>query len=109
IPAGQPSRELRRCNPQVSVGLADLLDRCLAPDPRERYPDAAALAADLRRHLTDLPLQGVRNRSLVERWRKWRRRRPSAPTRFGWFLTVLAAGGFLRFSVHSPRPQGLLA
>jgi tetratricopeptide (TPR) repeat protein len=36
------------------------------------------LAADLRRHLASLPLGGVANRSLGERWRKWRRRRPLA-------------------------------
>jgi serine/threonine protein kinase/TolA-binding protein len=77
-PAGRAGQELRQRNPQVTVGLTDLLGRCLAPDARDRYPSAAALAADLRRHLSDLPLQGVRNRSFIERWRKWRRRRPSA-------------------------------
>ena len=35
---------------------------------------AGALAGDLRRHLMHLPLKGVSNRSLPERWRKWRRR-----------------------------------
>ena len=48
----------------------------LAANQAERYPNAAALAIDLRRHLTDLPLLGVRNRSWRELWRKWRRRRP---------------------------------
>lgn len=67
---------LHRCNPQVSTGLADIIHRCLAPDPADRYADAASLAADLRRHLADLPLRGVPNRSLLERWHKWRRRRP---------------------------------
>src|SRR5262249_7014946 len=33
-------------------------------------------ATDLQRHLRNLPLRGVPNRSPVERWRKWRRRRP---------------------------------
>ncbi len=61
-------------NPHVSPGLAALLRRCLAAAPEDRYPDAAALASDLRRHLNDLPLRGVSNRSVVERWRKWRRR-----------------------------------
>ncbi len=67
---------LYRRNPRVSRGLSDLIHRCLALDPGDRYPDAAALAADLRRHLANLPLHGVLNRSLAERWRKWRRRRP---------------------------------
>jgi tetratricopeptide (TPR) repeat protein len=60
----------------VSVGLRAVLARCTAAEPGERYPSAAHLAADLRRHLMNLPLRGVPNRSLVERWRKWRRRRP---------------------------------
>lgn len=86
-PAGQqrPAR-LDRCNRQVSTGLADILAKCLAEKPRARYPDAAALATDLRRHLSDLPLRGVANRSLTERWRKWRRRRPRA-----LLLTLLLA------------------
>ena len=59
-----------------SVGLADVIHRCLSERPADRYPDAAGLAADLRRHLTDQPLVGVRNRSVLERYRKWRRRQP---------------------------------
>ena len=63
---------------QVPVGLADIVDKCLAFDSRDRYPDAAQLAEDLRRHLANLPLRGVSNRSLTERWQKWRRRHPHA-------------------------------
>src|SRR5205085_8810760 len=81
---------LNRRNPQVSVGLSDIVHRCLAPDPADRYADAAALAADLRRHLADLPLRGAPNRSLRERWRKWRRRRPYSPLWAG-LLVALAA------------------
>ena len=83
------TRTLRRRNPRVSVGLADILRKCLAPDPRDRYPGAAALATDLRRHLADLPLGGVANRSPVERWRKWRRRKPHAPALAGMLLAVV--------------------
>jgi eukaryotic-like serine/threonine-protein kinase len=67
---------LSDCNPQVSVGLADIISKCLQAEPRDRYATAAALAADLRRHLHNHPLQEVRNRSLTERWRKWRQRHP---------------------------------
>jgi serine/threonine protein kinase/Tfp pilus assembly protein PilF len=72
---------LARCNPRVSPGLSDIVAKCLADRPLDRYRDAAALAIDLRRHLNDQPLRGVKNRSLRERWRKWRRRRPYAVTR----------------------------
>jgi serine/threonine protein kinase/Tfp pilus assembly protein PilF len=78
---------LDECNPQVSAGLADILSKCLEPDPQQRYADAAALAADLRRHLGNQPLRGVGKRRLWERlsqrrlletWGKWRRRQPHA-------------------------------
>lgn len=76
-PTDSPPR-LERSNPQVSLGLADIIHKCLAPLPSERYASADLLAADLRRHLADQPLRGVANRSLAERWRKWRRRKPHA-------------------------------
>jgi serine/threonine protein kinase/Flp pilus assembly protein TadD len=70
----------------VSCGLCDIVRKCTALDPTARYQDADKLADDLRRHLKDLPLRGVRNRSVVERWRKWRRRHPGA---MAWVLTAL--------------------
>jgi serine/threonine protein kinase/Tfp pilus assembly protein PilF len=85
---------LHRINPQVSVGLSDIIGRCLAANPGDRYQDAATLAVDLRRHLTDRRLQGVANRSLAERWRKWRRRQPATfrlMVMAGFTLAALAA------------------
>lgn len=93
-PPDQPATWLRRRSPQVTVGLADILARCLSHDPRQRYAEASALATDLRCHLADLPLRGVANRSLGERWRKWRRRRPYRPALFALALAVLAGAGF---------------
>jgi tetratricopeptide (TPR) repeat protein len=92
LPGGQ-RRPLHHSNAQVSVGLADVVGKCLADDPGRRYPHMTALAADLRRHLADLPLAGVRNRSLVERWQKWRRRRPHGATLAAMMLAVLTAAG----------------
>ncbi|MGC8642444.1 MAG: protein kinase domain-containing protein [Isosphaeraceae bacterium] len=80
---------LDRINPAVSPGLSDIVDKCLSQDPGDRYRDAAALATDLRCHLADLPLRGVPNRSLVETWRKWRRRRPQGVV-VGSMLVVLS-------------------
>lgn len=78
-PANEPvAGWLRKVNPQVSAALTDMLAKCMAHEPDERYPGAAALAADLRRHLAHRPLEHVANRSLRERWNKWRRRRPHA-------------------------------
>jgi serine/threonine protein kinase len=71
-------RAMRSAMLVPSRALEDLVHKCLAPDAADRYADAGQLADDLRRHLADLPLQGVSNRSLRERAAKWRRRRPHA-------------------------------
>lgn len=42
----------------MSVGLTDVVAKCLADDPDDRYPHMTALAADLRRHLAHRPLAG---------------------------------------------------
>jgi tetratricopeptide (TPR) repeat protein len=98
---------LNRCNPQVSVGLADMVGKCLAEDASGRYPTMAALAADLRGHLADRPLAGVRNRSLRERWRKWRRRRPNGVTLAAMMLAVLTAAGAVALGAVSSFNQRL--
>jgi serine/threonine protein kinase/Flp pilus assembly protein TadD len=82
----------------VSPGLSDIIQKCLANEPAARYSDAASLALDLRRHLNDLPLRGVANRSPLERWQKWRRRSPEALPRLfvrvGLGLVFVAAIAF---------------
>jgi serine/threonine protein kinase/tetratricopeptide (TPR) repeat protein len=103
-PRRRPSR------PEISTGLADIVGKCVAVDPDGRYPDAASLAEDLRRHMADLPLHGVANRSLTERWRKWRRRRPGALFRVQALLlaSCLAAtpATFAWFAFLAPRFRG---
>ena len=76
LPGASPP--LEKCNPHVSPGLSDVVRKATAYHARDRYQDAAALAADLRLHLNDQKLRGVPNRSWKERWQKWRRRRPHA-------------------------------
>src|SRR5262249_33206226 len=92
VPVPTPLPPLHRLNPQVTVGLSDIIHKCLAGEPKSRYTDAAMLAADLRRHLGDRPLVGVKNRSLPERWRKWRRRSPHALPVAAMLLLVVLAG-----------------
>ncbi len=87
-----PHPPLSRYNRRVSVGLSDIIQKCLAADPDQRYRDAATLADDLRRHLADLPLKGAPNRSLSERFHKWRRRQPHA---LGLLLVRAGLLGFL--------------
>lgn len=94
------ARWLRRANSGVSVALADLLAKCLEHDAARRYPSAGALAADLRRQLAHRPLKHTANRSLPERWSKWRRRRPYALTAMIAFaafaIWAVVAGSNLR-------------
>ena len=97
--AARSRAELRKANPGVSRGIEDILHKCLAAAPSARYQNAGELAVDLRRHLANLPLRNVPNRSLVERWRKWRRRRPSALPLAAAVLTAvtiaIVVGGLL--------------
>lgn len=87
---GNP-RPLSEVNPNVSVGLSDIIHKCLAANASDRYADGAAVAEDLRRHLEDRPLLGVRNRSMLERYEKWRRRRPYLLPIAGLFLALASA------------------
>jgi serine/threonine protein kinase len=96
-----PSRSLGDFGYRKSVALADVVRKCLADDPARRYPHMAALAADLRRHLADLPLAGVRNRSLRERWRKWRRRRPQGLALAVLLVAALVTVGAILVGVTS--------
>jgi hypothetical protein len=63
---------------EVPSGLAALVRRCLAADPAQRYPDAGAVAAELRRWLDD-GLTLAQQAGPVER--AWLRLRRSAPAR----------------------------
>jgi serine/threonine protein kinase/Tfp pilus assembly protein PilF len=91
LPATLEASPARSCNATVPRGLSDILEKCLELEPSARYASAAELAADLRRQMADLSLRGVRNRSLIERWRKWRRRRPHGTTVLGLCAVALAA------------------
>ena len=90
----------------AGAGLAGLIRRCLEPDPDARYPDAAAVAEDLRRFLGDLPMRGVPDRGPIERWRRWRRREPHALGRLSARLAVvvgLLAAGALGWGTYHHR------
>lgn len=107
----EPCPRLDHLNSQVSRGLADIIHHCLERDPDARYPTAAALSEDLRRHLADQKLLGVPNRDVKERWVKWRRRSPHA---FWYcailllFLATIAGGGFFILHGRHARHQDLM-
>jgi hypothetical protein len=104
---GAVSDRLRQLNPRVTMGLADVIEKCIAADVTRRYATAGALADDLRRHIANLPLRGVPNRSVLERWSKWRRRQPYGPALIGLILSAVAAGiltlAYLAHEAHKAR------
>lgn len=81
---GRP-KNVRRRNPAVSPALAAVVARCLEPDPRDRYAEAAEVLADLQRVRTG---EAVRVPITAGKlWRhhgRWLRR-----------LTVVAVAGLL--------------
>ncbi|HEY1188556.1 MAG TPA: protein kinase, partial [Gemmata sp.] len=76
---GPPS--VRALNPDVTPAVEAIVHKLLAPEPADRYQTAEHLRTDLERHLNDLPLLYARERSVAERFGKWRRRNPGLVVR----------------------------
>jgi WD40 repeat protein len=81
---GARRRALRRAG--IDQDLAAIIDKALAPDPARRYPDAAALAADLRAFEAGVRI-AARRYSLPALLAHWTRRH----RRLAWAGAVLAA------------------
>ncbi len=88
----------RRLRPDVPRDLETITLKCLEKDPRGRYADAAALAADLHRFLEGRPIAARPVGPLGRLWR-WRRRNPP--------LAATAAALILTFIFGSPALLGL--
>jgi tetratricopeptide (TPR) repeat protein len=70
----EPPR-LDRLNPQAPRDLVTIVHKAIDREPGQRYPSAAALAADLQRFLDDEPIQARRTSARERLWR-WCRHHP---------------------------------
>jgi hypothetical protein len=66
-----PRRSVHSQNPTVPHALDAVIDRCLRPNPAERYASAAALADDLEAIAAAKPLRHAVNTSRVETSLSW--------------------------------------
>ncbi|HVS40068.1 MAG TPA: tetratricopeptide repeat protein [Gemmataceae bacterium] len=81
----------RQLQPKTPRDLETICLKCLRKEPARRYGSAEALAEDLRRFLTNRPIE-ARRVGMVERTVKWVRRNAVASA-LGAAAIVAAAGG----------------
>lgn len=80
---------LRRIDSSIARDLETIVEKCLEKDPARRYPNGAALAADLDRFLRDDPIAASRASPITKAIRKMKRRRTSAL----WVVVVVVLAG----------------
>jgi tetratricopeptide (TPR) repeat protein len=81
----------RAIRPNVPPALEAVCLKAMAKDPAERYPSAAALAADVERWLADEPVTARREPWSVRAWRWVRRHRTSVTGAAALLLTAVIA------------------
>jgi eukaryotic-like serine/threonine-protein kinase len=81
----------RRVNPRIPRDLETVCLKCLAKEPRRRYPSAGALAEDLERWLEGHPIS-ARPVSPLERGWRWCLRRPVVSSPAASLALALSAG-----------------
>jgi tetratricopeptide (TPR) repeat protein len=82
---------VRRLQPKVPRDLETICLKCLAKEPGQRYPTAAALAEDLDRFQHGQPIQ-ARPVGLGEQLWRWCRRRPAVAGLVTTLVLVLLGG-----------------
>ena len=87
----EPPPRPRKVDTQVPRDLETVVLKCLAKDPKDRYPTADALAEDLRRFLADRTIR-ARRATVAERVVRWARRNPAVAALLAAVLVSLTAG-----------------
>ena len=103
----RPSQVVRRTGAawrEIAGDLDEIVMTAIRKDPRERYPSADQLAADLQRHLTDRPVT-VRPDTSAYRARKLLRRNRGKALAAALILVSLATGTVATFHQASAARQ----
>jgi tetratricopeptide (TPR) repeat protein len=83
---------VQKVAPGVPADLVLVCEKCLRPDPRDRYPTAAGVAADLGRFLAGEPVSARPVTTWERAWR-WTRRNPYRTASVAAAALVFVAGG----------------
>ncbi len=84
-------RRLRAIRPRIPRDLETIVLKALAKEPAQRYRDAEAMAADLRRFIDDRPILTRRVSTTEQVWR-WCRRNPMVAGLLALVLALLVGG-----------------
>lgn len=105
VPVTVESRLRRRLPPE----LAAIINKCLRPDPAERYGSAADLARDLANYLGGYPV-AARNPGVLQRGGKFLRRNwlPSATVALFLTVTIVSTAWYIR-AIDRERTAAIVA
>jgi tRNA A-37 threonylcarbamoyl transferase component Bud32 len=101
----------RLLNPRVPRDLETITLKCLQKEPRRRYPDADALAADLERYLSGEPVQARRPGALERsaRWLRQQRRSVVVAALATAVSILLLLGGLITRVAYDRWRQGYIS
>ena len=99
----------RLLNPTLDRDLETICLKCLEKDPQRRYPSALALASELLRYRTGMPIE-ARAVGRPERLARWAKRKPAVASLAGSVALLLVAllAGSVFFALYQRAAAGQL-